>query len=610
MRKYIVEKLGKFGRSVAIGLAVLTGLVVYAYGFQVTKVNLDETRSVQRQTQLVRILRALAKPDLIAFDYQEFQVDVPIMVPCPPGGFQAPEPDTNVPYLIVTPACAEPGAEVTVQGFNFEPNTQGPLSFIPPSEVKLQIGQIQADSNGRFQLTAKLPKRDSEEVQHIRAVTRLRVGGPRLSQTAIDTWNRIVETVFMALLATTLGTILAVPLSFFAARNLMRDVKSPLITISLNILAIPVGLWLGATIARWVGDLSQAITNEMALVAAGVVLGLLVVAGILRWALPAEDEAVRPPLGLRVLRLGALAIAVLVAILSLFLISTLAIKAGDSLALRLGSFGFLGTFVSDLGDILDMSLVLLNALAAAGSISNFAGKGGRWLTTWVPPAPGRFLQAVLAILAGAVLGALIGAGIDWFYQLADPLATLWIPAGVGAAGGLILAIRYRLDDAVPVGMVVYYGARTIFNALRSIEALIMVIVFVVWVGIGPFAGILALSLHTVASLAKLYSEQVESILPGPIEAISATGANRIQTIVYGVIPQIIPPFISFTMYRWDINVRMSTIIGFAGGGGIGFLLIQNINLLNYRAASAQMLAIAIVVATMDYLSSQMREKVV
>jgi phosphonate transport system permease protein len=158
--------------------------------------------------------------------------------------------------------------------------------------------------------------------------------------------------------------------------------------------------------------------------------------------------------------------------------------------------------------------------------------------------------------------------------------------------------------------VIYFIARTIFNALRSIEALIMVIVFVVWVGIGPFAGVLALSLHTIAALAKLYSEQVESILEGPVEAIRATGANRLQTIVYGVIPQIIPPYISFTMYRWDINVRMSTIIGFAGGGGIGFLLIQNINLLNYRAASVQMLAIAIVVASMDYISSKLRETTV
>ena len=100
----------------------------------------------------------------------------------------------------------------------------------------------------------------------------------------------------------------------------------------------------------------------------------------------------------------------------------------------------------------------------------------------------------------------------------------------------------------------------------------MAIIFVVWVGIGPFAGALALSLHTVAALAKLYSEQVESIMEGPIEAVKATGANQLQTIVYAVVPQIIPPYISFTMYRWDINVRMSTIIGFAGGGGDWLLI--------------------------------------
>ena len=165
-------------------------------------------------------------------------------------------------------------------------------------------------------------------------------------------------------------------------------------------------------------------------------------------------------------------------------------------------------------------------------------------------------------------------------------------------------------DTLPVGLSIYYVIRTILNTLRSIEPLIMVIVFAVWVGIGPFAGVLALSLHTIAALAKLYSEQVESILPGPLEAIKATGATRLQTIVYAVVPQIVPPYISFTMYRWDINVRMSTIIGFAGGGGIGFLLQQNINLLNYRAASVQMLAITIVVALMDYISSRLREKVV
>ena len=192
----------------------------------------------------------------------------------------------------------------------------------------------------------------------------------------------------------------------------------------------------------------------------------------------------------------------------------------------------------------------------------------------------------------------------------NDLVTKWIPLGVGGLLGLAVGILVNPKEMLPIGTVIYYIFRTIFNALRSIESLIMVIVFVVWVGIGPFAGVLALGVHTIAALAKLYSEQVESILTGPVEAIKATGATRIQTIVYGVIPQIIPPYISFTMYRWDINVRMSTIIGFAGGGGIGFLLIQNINLLNYRAASVQMIAIALVVASMDYLSSRMRENVV
>ncbi|HSM23480.1 MAG TPA: ABC transporter permease subunit, partial [Anaerolineaceae bacterium] len=205
---------------------------------------------------------------------------------------------------------------------------------------------------------------------------------------------------------------------------------------------------------------------------------------------------------------------------------------------------------------------------------------------------------------------IIMGGINWIYQINNPMITQTIPAVLGGIIGALLGLLYKPKASVPIGMVIYLISRTIFNVLRSIEALVMAIVFVVWVGIGPFAGSLALALHTIAALAKLYSEQVESIMAGPIEAVSATGANRLQTIVYAVVPQIIPPYISFTMYRWDINVRMSTIIGFAGGGGIGFLLQQNINLLNYRAASVQMLAIAVVVASMDYLSSKIREKII
>jgi phosphonate transport system permease protein len=222
----------------------------------------------------------------------------------------------------------------------------------------------------------------------------------------------------------------------------------------------------------------------------------------------------------------------------------------------------------------------------------------------------KVFNLIFSTLAGAVLFGLIGQLVEWLYQIGQPAYTLWGPMLIGALLGLALAIFTPAKANLGIGMVIYYITRTILNGLRSIEALVMAIVFVIAVGIGPFAGVIALGLHTIVSLAKLYSEQVESIMAGPLEAIEATGANRLQTIIYAVIPQIIPPYISYTMYRWDINVRMSTIIGFVGGGGIGFLLQQNINLLNYRAASAQMLAIAVVVASMDYISSVMREKYV
>jgi len=297
-------------------------------------------------------------------------------------------------------------------------------------------------------------------------------------------------------------------------------------------------------------------------------------------------------------------------ILSLSMLSAFMLVAGKWLGMNLGALGFLGKFISSIGDILGMLLTLFAALVGGGVFLSFANRIGEFSIRHIKYVPNRIINYFMSAIAGAFALVIIASGIGWVYEVTNPVNIYFIPAGIGALLGLLTAFKYKPRDKVGIGMVLYYASRTIFNALRSIEALIMVIVFVVWVGIGPFAGVLALSLHTVAALAKLYSEQVESILAGPIEAVKATGANRLQTIIYAVVPQIIPPYISFTMYRWDINVRMSTIIGFAGGGGIGFLLIQNINLLNYRAASTQMIAIALVVASMDYLSSRLRERTI
>ena len=156
---------------------------------------------------------------------------------------------------------------------------------------------------------------------------------------------------------------------------------------------------------------------------------------------------------------------------------------------------------------------------------------------------------------------------------------------------------------------VYYVLRLILNFVRSIEPLIWAIIFSVWVGIGPFAGMIALLVHSIASNAKLYSEAIESIEAGPVEAISATGANKVQIVWHAVVPQIILPFLSFTIYRWDINVRMATIIGLVGGGGIGTMLMQYQGLARWREVGLIVLMIAFVVWIMDYISAKIREAI-
>ena len=170
-----------------------------------------------------------------------------------------------------------------------------------------------------------------------------------------------------------------------------------------------------------------------------------------------------------------------------------------------------------------------------------------------------------------------------------------------------LAAR-NLMSGNPITLVIYVITRTILNFVRSIEALIIAIVFVIILGLGPFPGVLALTIHSVAALAKLYSEVIEGIDPGPIEAIRATGGNWLQVVRYAVIPQIVPPFTAFTIYRWDINVRSSIVIGMVGGGGIGFYLIQWIQINQMGAVGAAFIAIAIVVITLDYFSAKVRER--
>ncbi len=601
-------------KSLQFGLAILAGLVVYAYGFQITKVDLEDLRSERRQESLSRVMRALARPEIFEYEQQEEIINTPVYVTCPASG--APtiaEPDKSGPYLIATPACANPGETVQVEGFNFAPNTNGPLRFIPGSDplnnVALGRDNVQTDADGHFSYEFKLPDRPSDDVQYIRATLRQNVGAPHLTQTARDTWEKIIETVFLALLATTFGTFLAIPLSFIAARNLMKPVKSPLASIALSILGWPIGIVIGFVIVRWIESLSSPFAGNILINLFAIIVIPILVSFGLRWALP-QEEITKPSSRLQTARLAVLALTVMVAFFGLFQLASLSTNLGAIGTTALGTFGFLGNFLFQVGDIVSIITPALGGIAAGATLSSFMGRLGQRSTEKLSTANVKIFNLVFSTLAGATAIGLIGQLVRSLYLVNNLLYTLWGPVITGALLGFLLALFTKPKDTLPTGMVIYYVTRTFLNGLRSIEALVMAIVFVIAVGIGPFAGVMALGLHTIVSLAKLYSEQVESIMAGPLEAIQATGANRLQTIVYAVIPQIIPPYISYTMYRWDINVRMSTIIGFVGGGGIGFLLQQNINLLNYRAASAQMFAIAIVVASMDYLSSVLREKYV
>ena len=605
------QKRKPLWRSLAVFLVALVLLIVYAYGFQVTKVDLEKPREERRQSQLVNIIRGLARPRILEYDEERFEIDAPVAMPCD-DQITLPAVDTAGRYIDVTPNCVELGAEVTVTGHNFEPGETVYLFFVPEAasihdevELRLATDPIEVDGQGQFTYLAQMRKdRPSDKLQTVRAVARVRSGTPRPSVTLKDTWNKIIETVFLALIATTLGTALAIPISFLAARNLMEDVVSPFGSIMTGLLLAPAGGWLGLQLFGWLNQIADAVGRNawlgLALLAACAALAWLCI----RWlSAGSQGRYAR-------LRQGGLGlVALLLIVLALSALATLGIKLGDVLQEALGPFGFLGNFVSVIADLIHLIVPLLGGLIGLFMLTSTASSlSGRFLRS-AKPAAAKVFSAIAATLAGALWAALIAGGIAWLYEIDGRLAFIGVPAAV--LGGIMLVISLLVDvqRPVPTGMFIYNIIRTVLNALRSIEPLIMVVAFAVWVGIGPFAGVMALALHTIAGLGKLYSEQVENILTGPIEAVTATGANRLQTIVYAVIPQIVPPYIAFTIYRWDINVRMSTIIGFGGGGGIGFLVQQNLNLLKYRDASVQMIAIAIVVATLDFASSKVRERI-
>ena len=196
---------------------------------------------------------------------------------------------------------------------------------------------------------------------------------------------------------------------------------------------------------------------------------------------------------------------------------------------------------------------------------------------------------------------------EWRYYLQEMLVTIQI-ALWGTFLATALAIPFGILAARNVApWYVVQPVRRVMDACRSIHELVFAVLFVVAVGLGPFAGVMALFVHTTGILAKLFSEAVEATDARPVEAIRATGASRLQEVIFGIIPQVIPLWMSFALYRFESNVRAATVLGVIGAGGIGQVLFESIRGFYYAQASAMLIIMLLTVSILDTLSQQLRK---
>ncbi len=537
---------------------ILAIFLLYAYGLQVTKVNLEEPLEPQRQENLVSLIRSFARPDFFTYETETRRTAVSLRMPCPEE-IKGSQVSIEGRELLMVPNCASTTQDaITITGSGFQPNAEGLIAWRPiDATTTRRVAEFKVNADGQMETTFTMPDiRASEEPQTLEVVEVVDRHIVGLSDTTFEALDKIIETVLMALMASTIGTLISIPLSFIAARNLMQNVKAPITGIMSGLILLPVfgglAFWLGRLL---VGPVLSADSTFLA-----------------------------------------------------------------SLQASLETLGFVGNFIFVIIELIILLLPLMLGFVGALAANLVGSRLGERLTMQLPETTLRILNFVTTLLGTAVLIILIAFSVTWINLLGireflpetfqGQLNAFLLPGLILGLIAALFTLRAPAKHHYPVGLVIYNITRTIFNATRSIEPLMMGFVFVVWVGLGPFAGIMALTLHSVADLGKLFSEEVENIDEGPVEAITATGASQLQRIVYAVVPQVTPHYIAYIFYRWDINVRLSTIIGFVGGGGIGFVLQRNINQLLYTRASVMVIAIAIVVVVLDNISARVRSRII
>ncbi|NER80942.1 MAG: phosphonate ABC transporter, permease protein PhnE [Leptolyngbya sp. SIO1D8] len=246
--------------------------------------------------------------------------------------------------------------------------------------------------------------------------------------------------------------------------------------------------------------------------------------------------------------------------------------------LRIGYLGLAIAVLIYTGALSDLSFVEL--LQGSGTMAEY-------ITKYFPPDFSNwrlYLKDTLETVAMGVWGTLLAA------FLAVPLSVL------------------AAENICPAWLV--FPVRRILDSMRAINEVVFALIFVVAVGLGPFAGVLALFVHTAGTLAKLFSEAIEAIDAGPVEGIRATGASKFQEIVFGVVPQVMPLWISFTLYRFEANVRSAAVLGIVGAGGIGVSLYQNFRAFEYQRVCSILIILIVTVAMIDTASAKLRQRLV
>lgn len=199
---------------------------------------------------------------------------------------------------------------------------------------------------------------------------------------------------------------------------------------------------------------------------------------------------------------------------------------------------------------------------------------------------------------------------DWDMYVSEMVVTvntaIW-----GTVLSILLGIPFGILSSSNVAPAwVVQPVRRLMDAFRAINEIVFALLFVVAVGLGPFAGVMALFVHNTGIVAKLFSEAVEAIDPRPVEGIRATGASKVQEVVFGVIPQVIPLWISYSLYRFETNVRSATVLGLVGAGGIGHILWESIRGFMYAETAAIIIIVVASISIIDLISQQLRKWVI